>query len=93
MANLKPPTSYFGIFVPKGVPQPVVDTLNQVWKDKIASSEKLQSYARERGALFAPAAGDEAQKVAMPVVQANAWLLFESGKAKVPPDTVGIAKP
>jgi hypothetical protein len=28
-----------------------------------------------------------------PAVQANAWLLFESGKAKVSPDTVGIPKP
>jgi hypothetical protein len=26
-------------------------------------------------------------------VQANAWLLFDSHKAKVSPDTVGIAKP
>jgi hypothetical protein len=25
-------------------------------------------------------------------VQANAWLLFDSGKAKVSPDTVGIPK-
>jgi tripartite-type tricarboxylate transporter receptor subunit TctC len=93
LTNLKPPTSYFGVFVPKGVPQPVVDTLNQIWKERIASSEKLQSYARERGALFAPAAGDGAHKASLPVVQANAWLLFESGKAKVSPDSLGIAKP
>jgi hypothetical protein len=26
-------------------------------------------------------------------VQANAWLMFDSGKAKVSPDTVGIPKP
>jgi hypothetical protein len=31
--------------------------------------------------------------VVFPAVQANAWLLFDSGKAKVSPDTVGIPKP
>jgi hypothetical protein len=26
-------------------------------------------------------------------VQENAWIMFQSGKAKVSPDTVGIPKP
>ena len=38
-------------------------------------------------------AGDAAQKAVFPAVQANAWLLYDSGKAKVSPDTVGIPKP
>ena len=49
--------------------------------------------AASRGAFFGPVAGDAAQKAAFPAVQANAWLMFESGKAKVSPDTVGIPKP
>ena len=28
-----------------------------------------------------------------PAIQANAWLIFNGGKAKVSPDTVGIPKP
>ena len=48
---------------------------------------------RSRGALFAPVAGDAAQTAAMPAIQANAWLLHSTGKTKVAPDTVGIAKP
>ena len=36
---------------------------------------------------------EAAQKAVFPAVQANAWLLFEGGKAKVSPDTVGIPKP
>jgi hypothetical protein len=28
-----------------------------------------------------------------PAIQANAWLLYTGGKAKVSPDTVGIPKP
>lgn len=93
LPDLRPATGYFGIFVPKGVPQPVLDTLNQVWRERVANSEKLKTYARERGALFAPSAGVEADALAFPAVQANAWLLFESGKAKTSPDTVGIPKP
>ena len=34
-----------------------------------------------------------AQKAVFPAVQANAWMLFENGKTKVSPDTVGIPKP
>ena len=87
------PANYFGIFVPKGVPDEVVKTLEKAWADVISKSDSLKKYATSRGALFAPLYGDEAQKAVFPAVQANAWLLFEGGKAKVSPDTVGIPKP
>ena len=35
----------------------------------------------------------DGNKAAFPAVQANAWLLFNSGKAKTSPDTVGIPAP
>jgi hypothetical protein len=57
------------------------------------TSEALKKYAASRGALFAPQVGEAAQKAVFPAVQANAWLLFDGGKAKVSPDTVGIPKP
>jgi hypothetical protein len=53
----------------------------------------MKKYATSRGALFSPLSGEAAQKAVFPAVQANAWNLFNSGKAKVSPDTVGIAKP
>jgi tripartite-type tricarboxylate transporter receptor subunit TctC len=87
------PANYFGIFVPKGVPDEVVKTLEKAWAEVISKSDSLKKYATSRGALFAPLYGDEAQKAVFPAVQANAWLLFEGGKAKVSPDTVGIPKP
>lgn len=86
-------TNYFGVFIPRGVPAEVTATLEKIWAEKIANSEALKKYATSRGALFAPSAGDEAQRRAMPAVQANSWLMFEAGKAKVSPDTVGIPKP
>ncbi len=87
------PTNYFGIFIPKGVPDEVTKTLEKIWAEKIANDEALKKYAASRGALFAPMTGEAAQKAVFPAVQANAWLLFDSGKAKVSPDTVGIPKP
>ena len=87
------PANYFGIFLPKGVPDEVVKTLEKAWAENISKSEALKKYATSRGALFAPLSGEAAQKAVFPAIQANAWLLFNGGKAKVSPDTVGIPKP
>lgn len=87
------PTNYFGIFIPKGVPDEVIKTLDKIWANQIVHSEALKKYAASRGALFAPQYGEAAQKAVFPAIQANAWLLFDGGKAKVSPDTVGIPRP
>ena len=87
------PANYFGIFIPKGVPDDVVKTVEKIWTEQITKSEALKKYATSRGALFNPLSGDAAQKAVFPAVQANAWNLHDSGKTKVSPDTVGIPKP
>ena len=56
-------------------------------------TRRCASTRASRGAVFAPVAGDAAQKAAFPAVQANAWLMHDSGKSKVSPDTVGIPRP
>jgi tripartite-type tricarboxylate transporter receptor subunit TctC len=86
------PANYFGIFIPKGVPDEVVKTVEKAWAN-IGKSEALKKYATSRGALFHPLYGEEAQKAVWPAVQTNAWNLHASGKTKVSPDTVGIPKP
>ena len=75
------------------MPDDVVKTIEKIWVENIAKSEAIKKYATSRGALFAPSSGEAAQKAVFPAIQANAWLLFNGGKAKVSPDTVGIAKP
>jgi len=87
------PANYFGIFIPKGVPDDVVKTVEKIWTDTIAKSDALKKYATSRGALFNPLSGDAAQKAVFPAIQANAWNLHAAGKTKVAPDTVGIPKP
>jgi tripartite-type tricarboxylate transporter receptor subunit TctC len=93
LPNFKAPANYFGIFIPKSVPPEVIATVEKIWRDNIANSKALKDYATSRGAQFAPIAGADAQKAVMPAVQANAWMQFDGGKAKVSPDTVGIARP
>lgn len=87
------PANYFGIFLPKGVPDEVVKTLEKIWAEQMPKSEALKKYATSRGALYNPLAGDAAQKAVWPAVQLNVWNLHNSGKTKVSPDTVGIPKP
>ncbi|HUG21634.1 Bug family tripartite tricarboxylate transporter substrate binding protein [Piscinibacter sp.] len=91
--GFKDPINYFGIFVPKGVPPEVTQTLDKLWAAEISKSDALRKYAQGRGAMFAPMAGEEAQKAVFPAIQAYAWTQQAAGKAKVSPDTVGIPKP
>lgn len=90
--GFKPDANYFGIFVPKSVPPAVLATLDKLWSETIPKSEALRTYAAKNGAQFAPVGGDAAVKAAMPAISAYAWLLHESGKSKVAPDTVGIPR-
>jgi tripartite-type tricarboxylate transporter receptor subunit TctC len=84
------PDSYYGIFIPNGVPDDVIRTMDRIWSTTIANSEVMKKFAGTRGALFAPQEGEAAQKAAFPAVQSNAWMLFNNGQAKVSPASVGI---
>jgi tripartite-type tricarboxylate transporter receptor subunit TctC len=86
------PLNYFGIWAPKGVPQAAVETMTQVWQEKIANSQRLKDYAAQRAAIFAPLSGQNAHDEAWKMVRQTAWLYFDGGKARVSPDTLGIAR-
>lgn len=91
--NVADVSTHFGIIIPKGVPPEVIATLEKIWADKIANSAALKKYAADRGAIFAPSAGDAAQKAVWPTIQADAWMLYAAGKLKMSPADVGIPKP
>lgn len=84
---------YFGVFIPKGAPQEVYDTVAKVWADNVMHSEELMTYASDRGAVFAPSFGESAIKVAMPVVISEACARVVRGEAVVDPSTIGIDCP
>jgi len=91
--GFKDPINYFGIFVPKAAPPEVKQTLDKIWATEMVKSDALRKYAQSRGAMFAPMAGEDAQKAVFPAIQSYAWTQQAAGKAKVSPDTVGIPKP
>jgi tripartite-type tricarboxylate transporter receptor subunit TctC len=84
---------YFGIWIPKCAPKEAVETMNKVWREKVANSKALQNFANLRGQIVAPYYGDEALKKAWPSIVNAAWGLYDGGKAKVKPDEVGMPRP
>lgn len=91
--ELEIPTNYFGIWVPRGVPEACVATFDMIWENVVSESEALQRYAGERGALFTPFYGEEAEERAMGMVRQNAWSHWDGGTAVVDPASVGIERP
>ncbi|HEV7372027.1 tripartite tricarboxylate transporter substrate binding protein [Arenibaculum sp.] len=81
---------YFGIFLPRGVPDEVVETMDRIWEEKVMNSEELAKYARERGAVFDPSYGEEARTRAMPIIIAEACARVERGEAVMDPSEIGI---
>lgn len=86
-------TTAFGIFVPKGAPAEVIATLDKLWAEKIAHSDKLRQYAQQRGALFTPMSGAKARDAVWPTVVTDAYLLHDAGMSKVSPESIGIKRP
>jgi tripartite-type tricarboxylate transporter receptor subunit TctC len=84
---------YFGIFVPKGVPDDVVETLNMIWEQKVQQSDKLREWAANNAVVFDPAYGETAVDKSFPMVQIDAWLKHEAGDTVMSPTEIGIPKP
>jgi len=93
VSKLPEVATHFGIIIPKGVPGDVIATLDKIWAERISNSEVLQKYAAERGALFTPYYGEDAQQRVWPTIQADAWMLHAAGRTKISPDEAGIPKP
>jgi tripartite-type tricarboxylate transporter receptor subunit TctC len=81
---------YFGIFIPAGVPDEVIATMDKVWAETVTNSQAIRDYAAEQGAVFAPSHGAEARARAMPIVIEEACGRVERNEAQVDPKTIGI---
>jgi len=86
-------SNFFGIFIPKGVPDEVIETVTRIWNEKIAGNEELIKFADERGMVFNPSYGEEAQARAFAYYQPAAWVFFDTNQTTISPDTVGIPRP
>ncbi len=93
LPDLNLSVAYFGIWFPVGVPDEVVETMDMIWQDVISDSDVLRRYSLERGAVFTPFFGDEAQERGMATVQLAAWSLYDAGAAPINPEDLGIPRP
>lgn len=92
LANFPKITTAFGIFIPKGVPAEVAATMEKLWAERIARSDKIRQYAQQKGALFTPSSGKQAYDLVWPTVVEDAYMLQEAGMAKVPLESIGIKR-
>ncbi|MEM9221764.1 MAG: tripartite tricarboxylate transporter substrate binding protein [Pseudomonadota bacterium] len=84
----------FGIFIPtEGTPPEVIETFDRIWAEKIPNAAPLRDYALEKGALFTPAAGDDARANVWPEIQADAWSFDAAGRTAMSPSDLNIPKP
>lgn len=81
---------YFGIFIPRGVPDEVVAAMDRIWAERVMNSEEIKTYAETFGAVFAPSFGDDARALSMPIVIHEACSAVERGEAVNPPSVIGI---
>ncbi len=92
LPNIPTPLNYFGIWAPKGVPDPVVQTMTMVWDQRIRDSRRLKEYAEQRAAVFSPIHGQAARDAAWVMVRQTAWLYHDAGLSRASPDSVGIPR-
>ena len=81
---------YFGVFIPRGVPDEVVATVDKIWAENVMSSDAIRTYAETFGAVFDPSYGDDARARAMPIVIEEACASVARGEAVNDPSTIGI---
>lgn len=93
MPDFEVAADYFGILIPVGAPDEVYATVEAVWNEQVATSSALMDYATDRGAVFAPASGQDALDRAMPVIVAEACARVTRGEAVVDPSEIGITCP
>ena len=91
--ELKIGMKYYGIFIPKGVPKEVIDTVTDVWNKTIPGNPAIQRIANAAAGVLDPSSGQAAQGKARGFYQHMAWYYHDIGLANVLPDTVGIPRP
>ncbi len=82
---------YFGVFIPKGAPQDVYDTVDKIWAEAVMNADALKAYATQRGAIFMPSFGEKAREAAMPIIAQQACALKGRGQAVLDPSAIGVS--
>ena len=84
---------HIGLFLPGETPEQVVNALDRIWTTAIPESTMLREFAGSKGIVVTTEYRERAQSRIRPSIQITAWHLFDSGSAKLSPETAGILRP
>ncbi|MBB1074161.1 tripartite tricarboxylate transporter substrate binding protein [Rhodoferax sp. 4810] len=83
---------FYGVFVKKGTPQPVIDKLTTAYKFAL-NDNKFKDYAKLNGLDVMGLTGKEAKDFMNNWRSQMSWLIFDAGAGKTSPEQFGIPKP
>jgi len=83
---------FYGVFVKKGTPQPIIDKLTDAYSQAI-NDQKFKDYAEMNGLSVLGYTGDEARQFMNKWRSIMSWLIWDSGAGKNNPADFNIAKP
>ncbi len=83
---------FYGVFVKKGTPQPIVDKLSAAYKSAL-SEPKFVDYAKNNGLAVLGTTGAPAREFMNTWRSQMSWLIYEAGGAKESPEKFNIPKP
>jgi tripartite-type tricarboxylate transporter receptor subunit TctC len=83
---------FYGVFVKKGTPQPVIDKLSTAYKFAL-NDTKFVNYAKLNGLDVIGMTGKDAKSFMNTWRSQMSWLIFDAGAGKTSPEKFGIPKP
>lgn len=84
--------SFYGAWVNRDTPQPIIDKLIAAFKEA-HGKEEFQSYLEQIGVIPMGISGAEADEFLEKFASTTAWILYEAGEVSVSPESLGISKP
>jgi tripartite-type tricarboxylate transporter receptor subunit TctC len=83
---------FYGVFVKKGTPQPIMEKLTNAYKQAIAD-KKFLDYTQMNGLAVLGITGKEARDFMNNWRSQMSWLIWDSGAGKENPEKFGMPKP
>lgn len=83
---------FYGVFVKKGTPQPIIDKLSTAYKFAL-NDTKFVNYAKLNGLDVIGMTGKDAKAFMNTWRSQMSWLIFDAGAGKTSPEKFGIPKP
>jgi len=90
--SMKASGFFYGVFVKKGTPQPIIDKLTEAYKFAL-NDTKFVNYAINNGLDVIGMTGKEARDFMNNWRSQMSWLIYDAGAGKNSPEQFGIPKP